>query len=160
MMFMSWLAQSLSPASISVYLAAVWSLNIDLGFPDPTKDTPDLQSFKIYPPLSFTISPQRRPITQEALTAIHAILATVVDDYDASMFWASCCIAFYGFLRVSEFTSRASFSQAGQLALADVEFLPNAPLTAVKLRIKALKTDPLGVGCVIYIGQSFHELQC
>ena len=40
-MFVSWLAQSLSPAS--VYLAAVRSYHIDWGYRDPTQNKPRLR---------------------------------------------------------------------------------------------------------------------
>ena len=43
MLFVSWLAQSLSPASVVVYLASVRSLHIDQGFLDPTLHSPRLR---------------------------------------------------------------------------------------------------------------------
>jgi hypothetical protein len=49
MMFASWLARSLSPATVRIYIAAVRSLHIDLGFTDPT-----LNANTIYSNLSYT----------------------------------------------------------------------------------------------------------
>ena len=48
-MFASWLARSLSPATVRIYIAAVRSLHIDLGFTDPT-----LNANTIYSNLSYT----------------------------------------------------------------------------------------------------------
>ena len=47
MMFVSWLAQSLSPASVDVYLAAVRSYHIDWGYSDPTQNKPKLRRVTI-----------------------------------------------------------------------------------------------------------------
>ena len=53
-----------------------------------------------------------------------------------------------------EFTARLSIAPARQLCLADVEILAGSPPPAVRLRIKASKTDPLAVGCFVYVGRS------
>jgi hypothetical protein len=95
--------RGLSAATISVYLASVRSLHIDRGFPDPLKDTPRLH--RVLRGIRRSRSarrPTRLPITQSVLAAIQAALSA--DSYDHSMFWAACSLAFFGFLRVSEFT--------------------------------------------------------
>ena len=155
MMFVSWLAQSVAPPTIAVYLAAVRSLHIDAGLPDPTADAPRLR--RVLRGIQRTRSrarPSRRPITKSILDTIHTTLATASPAADAAMFWAACCVAFFGFLRVSEFTAGLSIAPARQLCLADVEILAGSPPSAIRLRIKASKTDPLAVGCFVYIGRS------
>jgi hypothetical protein len=64
MMFASWLARSLSPATVRIYIAAVRSLHIDLGFTDPTLNAPRLRRVIKGIQRSDVVSrPRRRPIT-------------------------------------------------------------------------------------------------
>ena len=57
-------------------------------------------------------------------------------------------------LCVSELTAGLSITPARQLCLTDVEILAGSPPPAIRLRIKASKTDPLAVGCFVYVGRS------
>ena len=50
-------------------------------------------------------APPRRPITRHILCSIHRILSLPNSGFDSLMFWSACSLAFFGFLRVSEFTS-------------------------------------------------------
>ena len=153
MMFVSWLAQSLSPASVDVYLAAVRSYHIDWGYRDPTQNKPRLRRVLQGIHRSHgAASPPRRPITRDILCSIHRILSLPNSGFDSLMFWSACSLAFFGFLRVSEFTSSAPFDPARHLAPTDVEFLPGEPSPGLRLRIKFSKTDPVGVGHFLYIG--------
>ena len=122
-MFVSWLAQSLSPASVDVYLAAVRSYHIDWGYSDPTQNKPRLRRVLQGIHRSHgAASPPRRPITRDILCSIHRILSLPNSGFDSLMFWSACSLAFFGFLRVSEFTSSAPFDPARHLAPTDVEF--------------------------------------
>ena len=113
--------RGLSAATISVYLASVRSLHIDSGFPDPLKDTSRLH--RVLRGIRRSRSarrPTRLPITRSVLAAIQAALSA--DSYDHSMFWAVCSLAFFGFLRVSEFTCSGSFDPLVHLSISDVSF--------------------------------------
>jgi hypothetical protein len=102
MMFVSWLARSLSPASVAVYLAAVRSYHIDWGFSDPTENKPCLrrvlQGIRRSRPVS---SIPCCPITREILCSIHHILSVTDNGFDSVMFWSACSLAFFVFLRVN-----------------------------------------------------------
>ena len=56
-------------------------------------------------------------------------------------------LAFFGLMRVSEFTCCASFDANFHLSPADISFNSNASIMYVN--IKASKTDPFRIGCVI-----------
>ena len=155
MMFASWLARSLSPATVRIYIAAVRSLQIDLGFSDPTLSAPRLRRVIKGIQRSDVVSrSRRRPITQETLLAILSSLHSSGSSYDALMFWSACCLAFYGFLRVSEFTSSVPFNPSRDLTLADIQFLLSSSVAQLRIQIKRSKIDPVGQGCYIYLART------
>ena len=96
MMFVSWLAQSLSPASVDVYLSAVRSYHIDWGYSDPTQNKPRLRRVLQGIHRSHGAAhPPRRPITRDILCSIHRILSLPNSGFDSVMFWSACSLAFF-----------------------------------------------------------------
>ena len=86
MMFVSWLAQSLSPASVDFYLAAARSYHIDWGYSDPTQNKPRLRRVLQGIHRSHgAASPPRRPITRDILCSIHRILSLPNSGFDSLM---------------------------------------------------------------------------
>ena len=67
-------------------------------------------------------------------------------------------LAFFGFLRVSKFTTGPSFDPTTHLALLDVSFDSPANPTRATISIKASKTDPFKEGCNISIGATGDSL--
>ncbi len=94
-----------SYSTISTYMSAVRMFHLERGHPDPTADIalllqgikrrnqPKLNSRK---PISAAILRQLRP-------ALDSISPT---SYHSKLYWAAFTLAFYGFLRVGEYTSR------------------------------------------------------
>jgi hypothetical protein len=75
MMFASWLARSLPPATVRIYIAAVRSLHIYLGFPHPTLDAPRLRRVIKGIQRADVVSRSRsRPITHKILLTIFFVL--------------------------------------------------------------------------------------
>ena len=62
------------------------------------------------------------PITIPILRSIKTALSKEAPSYDCTTFWAMCCLAFFGFLRVSEFTIPAedSYDSSCHLSLGDI----------------------------------------
>ena len=74
--------------------------------------------------------------------------------------WAACCLAFFGFLRCSEFTvpSQVGYNPAIHLSFSDIAVDDyNNPSTVV-VSIKQSKTDPLGKGTTITLGATQNTL--
>lgn len=156
MLFATWLvsARHLAPSSVSVYLAAVRSLNIDRGFPDPMVSTPRLH--RLIRGIKRSAAPSRLsrlPITAPLLSVIHRSLA--LDLFDHRMFWAACCLAFFGFLRVAEFTCPTTFDPSTHLTPADVSI---ADAGTIHLWLKTSKTDPFRQGVMLHIGSSGNPI--
>jgi hypothetical protein len=80
-------------------------------------------------------------------------------DFDNAMLWAAFCTAWFGFLRVSEFTSPPSgFDPAVHLSLNDVAVDSHLHPSAVMLSIKASKTDPFRKGVQLFLPRTNHLL--
>ena len=72
------------------------------------------------------------------------------------MFWASMLTAFFGFMRVSEYTSPGTktYQQDSTLCYNDI-CVKN---THINLRIKSSKTDPFRLGTIIRLSKNNTEL--
>lgn len=154
MLFASWLAQieHLSPATISVYLSAIRSSHIELGLPDPTANC--LRLPRVIRGIKRTMvsrqSP-RLPITKTLLKVIYSSLD--MQQVDHVMFWAACCVAFFGFLRVSEFTTESSFNNSKNLGIDDVAVDSSTNPSMIRLTIKLSKCNQFRHGSVVYLGR-------
>ena len=156
MLFATWLvsARHLAPSSLSVYLAAVRSLTqqFDRGFPDPMVSTSRLH--RLIRGIKRSAAPSRLsrlPITAPLLSVIHRSLA--LDLFDHRMFWAACCLAFFGFLRVAEFTCPTTFDPSTHLTPADVSLADAVPSISgsrpprrtPSAKVSCCTLDPLGI---------------
>ena len=111
MLFVTSLAQSkLAHTTIKAYLSAVRSLHIQSGLLH--KFLSQLSSPRVEMILrgikkeqSEGQSPRILPITIEIMYKIQQLLQGQSNEYHNLMIWAACCIAFFVFLRCSEFTT-------------------------------------------------------
>ena len=158
-LFAAFLAESINHASIKVYLSAIRSLQIEMGHPDP------LLSCLRLPRVVRGIrrsqgdsSSTRLPITADHLKIIRNSLD--LRQHDHLMFWTASCLAFFGFLRSSEFTvpSLSAFSPAVHLTVADIAAEKFSQPTSLRVNIKASKTDPFRKGCFIFIGRGRNPI--
>ena len=102
-LFATHLSGSLSSASIKIYLSAVRSMHIDLGFPDSLVDCLQLQRLlRGIKRTQGSPGSSRLPITDHHMMIIHNSLSFANPDH--VMFWAASTLAYFGFLRSAEFT--------------------------------------------------------
>ena len=154
MLFASWLAQieHLSPQTITVYLSAVRSYHIDHGYQDPLANQLRLpRLLKGIKRLMIARPSPRMPVTKEILHVIYSSLDLTNPDH--LMFWAACTLAFYGFLRVSEFTTNSAFDPSKHLTLEDVAVDSTLHPSSLRLTVKSSKCDQFRQGASIYIGR-------
>ena len=93
----------------------------------------------------------RLPITLQHLIIIHTRLQSfAMNRLEFCLFWAACTLAFFGLLRVSEYTTPKvrEFDFEVHLLSSDITFCRNTLL----VKIKASKTDPFKLGCQLTIG--------
>ncbi len=137
MLFATFLASSLKPQSIKVYLYGVRNLHLEHGFPDPLTDALLLRRLlRGIKRLKGTSSDSRLPITPSLLRRFRSLLH--LTHYDHLMLWAAILLAFFGFLRSSELLA---------LRHSDALRRPEGYL----LSIRASKTDPFRHGATVKI---------
>ena len=85
------------------------------------------------------------PITPDIMTRIGKVLTKQPSPYQSIMLWAACCTAFFGFLRVSEFTvpSQQSYNPLFHLSLSDIALDNRHSPTTVRLHSSNQKQIPL-----------------
>ena len=86
-------------------MAAVRSVHVNTGN-HVIFDKQDLLTYERHPQREVQDHPTktRLPITMEIMEWIKAVLSKTSKDYQYIMLWAVCCTAFFGLLRISEFT--------------------------------------------------------
>ena len=91
-------------------------------------------------------SPQRirLPITLQIMQSIKQVLSNQPHSYRNIMLWAACCLEFFGFLPVSEFTvpSHTDYDPSLHLSLQDVSIDNRDNPHVLRITIKQSKTDP------------------
>ena len=138
------------PPPITTYIAAVRSFHIDLGIPDPTAGA--TRPARLLRGIRLSRSSPRLPRLPISNSIMHLLCnALSSPTFDNIMFWAACCTAFFGFMRVSEFTCAGPFVPSHHLSLQD---FPYDLAGHFRLHVKSSKTDPFRVGCTIVLGPS------
>ena len=128
-------------------------LHIENHLADPTKDAPLLHYLCTAIRRSQGDRPPRRlPITITLLRHLKANLSVLphLGRHDKRLYWAAFSLAFYGFLRVSEFTPPFSrhFNSRVHLLRRDVTIHPGH----LELRIKRSKTDQFRQSATVIVG--------
>ena len=154
--FIAFMNESLALSTVKTYLSAIRFLHLYLGFDNPFPQFPRIAL--VMKGLKRSASPPRKrlPVTPNLLLAILQFLD--FKKYEDSMFWAATLVAFFGFLRVSEFTVGGSFDPTIHLALRDIRFDAPVDPEAISIWLKASKTDPFREGCSVEVGATNDQL--
>ena len=134
-------------------------MHIDLGFPDPLVDCLQLQC-ALHGITRTQGSPgsSRLPITDYHMLVIYQSLSFT--NHDHVMFWAASTLAYFGFLRSSEFTVSplSTFNPFIHLLVSNIAMDSHTSPSCLQIGIKASKTDPFWKGCHVYIGMGHPPL--
>ena len=146
MLFTTFLASTLKPQSIKVYLFGVRNLHLEHGFPDPLPDALQLRCLlRGIKRLKGASRDTRLPVTPSLLRRFHCLLHLA--HYNHIMLWAAILVAFFGFLRSSEL-----------LALQHEDILRRSE--GFHIIIKASKTDPFRHGVTVKLSFSGDSTLC
>ena len=150
---------NISLRTIKVYLAAVRHIHVCKGLHKHFNQqiTPRLHLILrgIQKRLSSRhFTKPRLPITLPILRSIKRALSKDTPSYDNTIFWAMCCLAFFGFLRVSEFTipGDSTYDPACHLSLNDIAVDSRANPRLLQLLLKQSKTDQFKQGVTVDLG--------
>ena len=150
--FCTYLSKTVSYQTIKVYLAGIRPLHIEHGYEDPTKDAPLLSYLCTGIRRSERKSSKSRlPLTISHLHAIKRQLSiSRFSPHDKLLYWAAFTLAFYGFLRASEYScpTKTKYKRSHQLLLEDVEVTFNS----LSIHLKCSKTDRFRESCTLLIG--------
>ena len=162
--FAAFLARSIKPQSISVYLAAVRHAHLELGYEDPTSSSTllprVLRGIKRSMGCDSTTC-ARLPITMSVLRTLADRLASdpAYSSHERLMLKAAMLLAFYGFLRCAEFTTPAAgFNSSVHATRSSVKWSAQDGKTSLMFFLKQSKTDPFGKGVTIHIGKAAPPL--
>ena len=143
--FSSYLARKVKHSTIKLYLAAVRNLHISCGYGDPLLGKlllkKVLRGILCYQGHTRVL---RQPVTLRVLFAIRPILLAWLGERDFSMIWAAFKLAFFCFLRCSEFTCQgtSTFCTKFDLSADCVLFHPSmASPQQITIILKSSKTD-------------------
>ena len=143
-------ATRLGYKTIVSYVSALKFINITQGFQSPSL----CRLFLVLRGVRRSqgnrfVRPQRLPITMAHFHTLYSYLARHVDLHDIYCFKAVFSLAFFGLLRVSEYTtpSVSSFDPTVHLLYSDVTFVGGDH--HMRVSIKASKTDPFRKGVVL-----------
>ena len=103
---------------------------------------------------------ERLPITFPIMTGLHAVFSRTSGNFRDIMIWAACCLAYFGLLRVSEFTTSSSdlFDPLKDLLLWDVALDNRASSSLIQVNTKQSKGDQFRKGAQIYLGKTGHAV--
>lgn len=103
--------------------------------------------------------PPRSPITVSHLWSLYAFIeSSHFSPHDKSLWRCLVVVAFFGLLRVSEFTCSGIFYPTLHLAPSDISF--NEAFSIMYVNIKGSKTDPFKSGCVIRLAAIPRHTLC
>lgn len=160
--FASYLARTARHSTIKLYLAAVRNLHITAGYNDPLKGKLLLR--KVLRGILRYQGNQRirrLPVTPQILLAIRPVLHAWLRPRDFSMIWAAFNLAFFAFLRCSEFTYSGVYKFRPSLDLSTdcITFHPNlAHPQRMTVYLKSSKTDISREGHSLTIARTLSPL--
>lgn len=150
--FCTHLSKKVSYQTIKVYLAGIRLLHLEHGLLDPTRDAPLLTYLCTGIRRSSKKKTRSRlPITIPLLHTIKRQLSTsALTAQDKLLYWAAFTLAFYGFLRASEYSypTKRKYRHSSHLLLRDLAVKKHS----ISIHLKRSKTDRFGKSATVLIG--------
>ena len=152
--------QGLASSTINSYTSAISLVHNLHNWPNPTNNFL-VQKIREGCGRQPHQSDTRRPITAGLLQKICTILGHITSsDFERSLFSSAFLLAFYGFLRVGEFTVSSKHSDSSRtLGRNDVWFESSDPLPMI-VRLRFSKTDQRGDSAILRFHSMLHPSFC
>lgn len=144
-------AAGLSHATARSYLSAISYKCKIMGYPDPTQNFLTVKLLLGMKHLKQRTD-TRLPITLQLLERLVGVLPVVCEsEYESKLFAAAYTLAFFGFLRVGEFTLSPGSDRESIISMNDAAIVQANSNGCIQLTIRRSKTDQLGSGVVLSI---------
>ena len=154
-LFVTFIAHSLSFATIQTYLASLRHRHIELGFPSNFDQMDSLRFLLrgIKRVKGSRVRQQRIPVTPLMLRQLkEALRQSRYSEADKLMLWAAFTTAFFGFLRSSEFCAATKHSFIPQTTLLVEDVTVTGAIASICIKVS--KTDPFRQGQTIRLAAS------
>ena len=91
---------------------------------------------------------------------LYTVFSKHPNSYKHVMIWVACYLAYFGLLKVSEFTKASAdfFNQSTDMLLSDIALDSRTSPTLVRITLKQCKNDQLRKGNNICLGKTSHEI--
>ncbi|XP_072178201.1 integrase/recombinase xerD homolog [Diadema setosum] len=147
-------------STISLHVAALSYMHKMHGWADPT-DHFVIKKLQEGSRRDKKKGDDRRPITQDLLKRMIPIVRLVCkSQYEAIMFRAAFLLAFFGFLRVGEFTAQQKHEITDKALIRDDIQITQTPGQFMLVRIRHSKTDQYGQATTLRIGENENKEIC
>ncbi len=159
--FAVYLADTVKYDTIRCYFAGLKNQHLLMGYRLQISEFEQLQYVLRGIKRSQSYSTRTRlPITPKHLEMFYDLLQPESStNFDNVMLWAAICLAYFGFLRVSEFTSDQQSHPGTHLSPGDIKFVPSfeEPQYGI-VYLKKSKTDPYGNGTSVTVTRSNSKI--
>ena len=148
-----------APSTIQTYMSALSYVHKINGWVDPTSNF-IVQKLKEGSKRLDRRVDSRFPITLNILGQLLNSLPQICkSSYECCLFRAAFCLAFFGFLRVGEFSATSKKGDVSKiLAVSDIKI--DADQSCLKLLIRFSKTDQKGLSTTLQIGVGPNSTMC
>ena len=162
LLFCSYLSLRVGAKTIKTYLSGIRFHSILAGHPLDLSRM--LQLYYLIRGIKLTQGSRHlkslcNPITVPRLQVIHSWLQTShLSANDRHLWWSACTLAFFGLLRVSEYSATSSHAADADVCLgcSDIHF--DSQFSYMQVTVKSSKTDPFKHGCTIHVGSTGNLL--
>ena len=149
--------EGLSPRTVQTYISGLGFWHKMNDYPDPTAHFVVRKLLFGYTKLHARVD-ARQPITVAMLRQIIPLFSSVCSSpFETSLFRAATLLAYFTFMRVSEFAASSKVNFASVLQITDIDFTNTGEL-AVRIRIS--KTDQMGKGAGLIVAPCNNAALC
>ena len=150
----------LSLSSIRLYLSAIRFFQIASGKGNPHLEACDrlhdvVRGIARTQPRTGRAT--RLPVTVEVLRHLSQAWSSHPTHFEAVMLWAACTLGFFAFLRAGEFLAGEDNGHS-VLTPVDIRVDSRDKPSFLTITLRGSKTDPFGVGHVLYVGRTWSSI--
>ncbi len=160
-MFIAYLSlEGRAPSSINLHISALAYVHKMNNWKDPT-DSFVISKLKEGCRRLNPREDSRLPITPQILTKLISILPSICNSgYEVFLFKAAFLLAFFGFLRVGEFTAASKSADCSRILSVEDIKVGESGMSHLEVRVRYSKTDQRGTTVLLRVDSASDILLC